>query len=80
VGQPRLAAASRLGNRTLVAAAEAVLAMGYSFTGAFDDADVQCRAASLLIDATSDDELRARRDALGHLAAAELYLERFNDP
>jgi tetratricopeptide (TPR) repeat protein len=74
-----LAAASRLGNRTLVAAAEAVLAMGYSFTGAVDDADVHCRAASALIDAMGDDELRARRDALGHLAAAELYLERFEE-
>jgi DNA-binding CsgD family transcriptional regulator/tetratricopeptide (TPR) repeat protein len=76
-GKTAVAAATRLGDPTLLVAAEAVLAMGCAFTGATADAERHCDAAAALVDTMSDEELVVRRDALGHLAAAELYLERF---
>ena len=71
--------ASGLGNPSLTAAAEAVLAMGYSFTGVTDEAAAHCLAAARIVDAMTDDELTVRRDAIGHLGGAELYLERFEE-
>jgi DNA-binding NarL/FixJ family response regulator len=78
-GLGALAASSGLGDRSLTAAAEAVLALGYAFTGATDEANGHRLAAARIVDAMTDDELTIRRDALGHLAAAELYLERFEE-
>jgi predicted ATPase/DNA-binding NarL/FixJ family response regulator len=71
--------AAQLHNPPLTAAAEAVLAFGASLTGASESAAAHCLAAAEVIDALPDDELSGRLDAIGHLAAAELYLERFED-
>jgi ATP/maltotriose-dependent transcriptional regulator MalT len=62
-----------------MAAAEAVLAPSCAFTGAVDDAETHRRAAGALVDSMPDEELAGRLDAIGHLAATEMYLERFEE-
>jgi ATP/maltotriose-dependent transcriptional regulator MalT len=78
-GTAAAAAASDLGDPSLQAVAEAVLAMGCSFTGATADAERHASAAAQMIDAMSDDELAGRLDAVAHLVVAEIVLERFEE-
>jgi DNA-binding NarL/FixJ family response regulator len=78
-GSAAVTAASTLGNPALTAASEAVLTLGYSFTGDTDAAEAHRLVAAALIDSMTDEELAVRSDALGHLAGAELYLERFEE-
>jgi ATP/maltotriose-dependent transcriptional regulator MalT len=78
-GTEAVAAAAPLGNRMLLASAEAVLAMGCSFTLDREGAEEHCRAAARIVDAMADEELAVRLDAVGHLAGTELYLERFEE-
>ena len=78
-GRAAVEASPAQGNRSLTAAAEAVLALACAFTGAVEEAGVHRRAAAGLVDAMSDEELAGRLDAIGHLAAAEMYVERFEE-
>lgn len=73
-----LAAATELGDSTMLAVAEAVLAAACSFTGDADEGKVHCREAARLIDAMDDHDLAVHLEAAGHLAAAEMYLEWFD--
>jgi ATP/maltotriose-dependent transcriptional regulator MalT len=78
-GTAAVAGAERLSDPVLTAAAEAVLALGCAFTGDIDQASTHRHVAATLVDALSDDELSDRLDAIGHLAGAEMYLERFEE-
>ncbi len=61
----------------LLAAALAVQAWAASLAGAGPEAQEQRHEAAELVDSLPDDVLARRLDALAHLAAAELYLDRF---
>lgn len=74
-----LAATSDLGSPMLTAVAEAVSAAACSFTGETGESGEHCLAAARVIDVMPDEELAVRLEAVGHLAAAELYLERFEE-
>jgi ATP/maltotriose-dependent transcriptional regulator MalT len=78
-GGAAVAAAAPFGNRMLTASAEAVLAMGYSFTLDTTQATEHCLAAAAIVDAMADEDIAVRLDAVGHLAGTELYLERFDE-
>jgi ATP/maltotriose-dependent transcriptional regulator MalT len=78
-GEAAVAAAAPLGNRMLLASAEAVTALGCSFTLDREGAESHCLAAAGIIDAMTDEELAVRLDAVGHLAGTELYVERFEE-
>jgi DNA-binding NarL/FixJ family response regulator len=71
------AVAAAADDRLLAATAEATLALACSFTGATAPAVEHSEAAARVIDALSDDEISERLEAIGHLAGAELYLDRF---
>ena len=66
-----LAAAHRLGDRPLTAAALAALALACASAGAFAEAEAHRADAAALVDALSDDELALRLDAAANLATAE---------
>ena len=72
-----VAAAKRLQDRALMAAALAVRACGAALSGTAAEAQAQCEEAAQLVDRLSDDELARRLDALVYLATAEGYLDRF---
>jgi DNA-binding NarL/FixJ family response regulator/tetratricopeptide (TPR) repeat protein len=71
-----LSAARPLGNRSLTAAALAVLAYAHALTDAITEAESHRLEAAALVDALPDDELALRLDAAVNLAAAEIDLER----
>jgi DNA-binding NarL/FixJ family response regulator/tetratricopeptide (TPR) repeat protein len=71
------AVAVAVDDRVLAATAEATLALASAFTGATEPAVEHCVAAARMIDAFDDDEVAERIDAIGHLAGAELYLDRY---
>ena len=77
-GATAVAAATALGDPTMLGVAEAVLAAACSFTGDSEEGKAHCVAAARLIDAMDDEELAVRLEAAGHLAAAEMYLEWFD--
>jgi DNA-binding CsgD family transcriptional regulator len=72
-----VAAATRLGERPLLAAALAARAWAGAFAGEGEHAQTHCDEATELIDGLSNEELARRLDALAHLASADLYLDRF---
>ena len=72
-------AASGLSSPALTAVSEAILAEACAFTGDVRESGEHCMAAAGMIDGMPDEELAVRLDAIGHLAAAELYLERFEE-
>jgi DNA-binding NarL/FixJ family response regulator len=72
-----VAAATPLGDRPLLAAALAVRAWAGAFAGDGEQAQMHCDEATELADELSDQELARRLSALSHLAAADLYLDRF---
>ena len=73
------AAARRLDDRALLAAALAADARGTAVPGATEEGEARRAEAAALIDAMPDAELAQRLDALTHLAGTELYLHRFDD-
>jgi ATP/maltotriose-dependent transcriptional regulator MalT len=72
-----VAAATRLGERALLAAALAVRAWAGAFAGDGEQAHRHCDEATAIVDDVTDGELAGRLDALAHLASADLYLDRF---
>jgi ATP/maltotriose-dependent transcriptional regulator MalT len=73
------AGAARLDNPALMAAAESMITLACSFTEAIEEAMDHRLVAAKLVDHLTDDELSDRLDAIGHLAAAEVHLERFEE-
>jgi DNA-binding CsgD family transcriptional regulator/tetratricopeptide (TPR) repeat protein len=78
-GARALDAARPLHDRPLTAAAAAILAFAESCAGPIPDAQAHRAEAAGLVDAMPDDELSARLDAVGHLSAAEFYLDRYEE-
>ncbi len=74
-----LEAARPLRGSPLTAAAAAVLALAVAFTGDIAEAEKQRVEVAALVDALSDAELALRLDAASNLAAAELYLDRYEE-
>jgi DNA-binding NarL/FixJ family response regulator/tetratricopeptide (TPR) repeat protein len=74
-----LAAARPLGDRPLTATAASVLALACAWGGMTSDAEDARQEAVALVEAMSDDELASRIDAPAYLAAAELYLDRYEE-
>ncbi len=71
--------AQSLDDPSLLAAGHGVQAWAASLAGAGAEAQAQCDAAAQLVDAIPDDVIARRIDALAHLAAAEMYLDRFRE-
>jgi ATP/maltotriose-dependent transcriptional regulator MalT len=76
-GRRALAAARPLGDRSLTAAALAVLARSLAWGGVLEAGETNRMEAAALIDSLSDEELARRLDAAVNLAGAEIYLDRF---
>ena len=72
-------AASPVEDGPLTAAAVAALALAGAFAGRFPEADLHRAEAAALVDALPDAELALRLDAAANLAAAELYLDRYEE-
>lgn len=70
-------AATRLGDRALIAAALAIRALSAAVGGRAAEGLAHRAEAAVLIDGLADDELAGRLDALAHLATAEFYLDHF---
>jgi ATP/maltotriose-dependent transcriptional regulator MalT len=70
-------AAAPLDDRPLLAATLAVRAWAAALAGEGQRAQTRCDEAAELIEQLSDEELTRRLDALAHLGAAELYLDRY---
>ena len=70
-------AARRLGDRPLIAAALAELALADSMMGAAERAEANRAEAAALVDSLSDDELAGHLEAAAWLAGVELYLDRY---
>ncbi len=77
--QRALEAAEPLGDDSLIAMALGVCALACSFTGAIAEAESHRERATAIVDAMPDDQLVARIDAAAHLAAAEIYLDRYRE-
>jgi DNA-binding NarL/FixJ family response regulator len=78
-GEKAVAAASKIDNRPLRAAAAGAHLMACALGGRIDEA-LRDRAGVIeLIDDLSDAELAERLDAIGCLTAAEMYLDKFED-
>jgi ATP/maltotriose-dependent transcriptional regulator MalT len=76
-GARALRVASDLGDAPLIAAATAVVALVAPLIGEIGVAEAHSSEAAALIDALPDEQLALRLDAIAYLAAAELYLNRF---
>jgi DNA-binding NarL/FixJ family response regulator/tetratricopeptide (TPR) repeat protein len=74
-----LAAARPLGDRPLTASAASVLTLACAWGGMTSDAEAAREEAVALVESMSDDELTGRIDAPAYLAAAELYLDRYEE-
>jgi ATP/maltotriose-dependent transcriptional regulator MalT len=70
-------AAEPVGDDGLTATARGVLTLACAFTGAIEEAERHRSRAAAIVDAMRDDELAGRIDAAAHLAAAEIYLDRY---
>ena len=70
-------AARRLGDRRLISAALAELALASSLMGAAERAESSYAEAATLVDSLSDDELAGHLEAAAWLAGVELYLDRY---
>ena len=71
-----VAIARQAGDRALLAAALATLALAHGARGATADAEAACDEAAALVDALPDPELAAQVAAIAHLAAAEMFVGR----
>ena len=78
-GERADALAASIGDDLIAAAAASVLAVATAFTVSIADAREHCDRAAALIDALPDERLGRRLDAISNLAAAELYLDRFEE-
>ena len=78
-GTRSLRAARELGERPLVAAAAAILALGHAVAGSIAEAQSAYAEASALVEAMSDAELGARVDAAAYLTSAATYLDRYDE-
>ena len=76
-GQAAVKDADGLEDPLLVAAANSALTLGSAFTGRLETALEHADRATDMIDSLSDEELAKGIDAIGSLAGAELYLDRF---
>jgi ATP/maltotriose-dependent transcriptional regulator MalT len=72
-------AAEALGDQALTAAALAMPALADAMTGAGEGAHAHHAAAAAAVDRLSDEELSRRLDAATWLAAAELYLDLYDE-
>ena len=72
-------AAAPRGDGPLTAAALAVLALAGAFAGRVPEAELHRAEAAALVDALPDAALAMRLDAAANLAAAELYLDRYEE-
>jgi DNA-binding CsgD family transcriptional regulator len=78
-GEKAVEAAEEIDNRPLRAAAAGAHLMGCALGGRIDEALRNRPGVIELIDDLSDEELAERLDAIGCLAAAEMYLDKFED-
>jgi DNA-binding NarL/FixJ family response regulator len=78
-GEKAVAAAATIDNRPLRAAAAGAHLMGCALGGRIEEAQRNRPGVIALIDDLSDEELAERLDAIGCLAAAEMYLDEFED-
>ena len=76
-GERALRVASDLGDAPLIGAATAVVALVAPLISEIAEAEALSSEAAALIDALPDEQLALRLDAIAYLAAAELYLNRF---
>ncbi len=74
-----LDAARPLGDPRLTAMAAAVLTLACAWGGEIADAEIARKEATELIEAMTDEELAGSIDASAHLAAAEIYLDRYSE-
>ena len=74
-----LGAARELGERPLIAAAAAMLALGHAVAGSIGEAQASYDEATAVVTAMSDEELTARIDAPAYLCSAATYLDRYDD-
>jgi DNA-binding NarL/FixJ family response regulator len=74
-----LRTAQPLENRSLNAAAVALLAFANAASGATAEAETHRTEAAALVADLTDNELALRLDAAANLAGAELYLDRYED-
>jgi len=74
-----LGAARELGERPLIAAAAAMLALGHAVAGSVGEAQAAYDEATALVAAMSDEELTARVDAAAYLCSAATFLDRYDD-
>jgi ATP/maltotriose-dependent transcriptional regulator MalT len=72
-----LHAAEPVGDDGLTATALGVLTLACAFTGEIEEAERHRARATSIVDAMRDEELAGRIDAAAHLAAAEIYLDRY---
>ena len=79
MGRSALETARKLGDRALLAAAAAALALGEAAAGEIGAAREHHEEALGLIEALSDAELAPRLEALYYLGWAENYLEHYDD-
>ena len=63
----------------LAAAAMGALVMAYALSGGVKQAEEMRERVVPIIESMSDEELAIRLDAMGTLAAAEMYMDRFSD-
>jgi DNA-binding CsgD family transcriptional regulator len=72
-----VAAATSLGDRALLAAAFSVRAWAGAMTGDGERAQAHCDEATELVDELPDEEVARRLNALAHLTAADVWLDRY---
>lgn len=72
-----VAAAKGIGDRALLAAALSVRAWAGAMAGDGERAQAHCDEASELVDELSDGEAARRLNALAHLTAADVWLDRY---
>ena len=71
--------AGTFGDAALLATASVMPALASAMTGPTDEARAHRAEAAALVDALSDEELSRRPDAAAWLAAAEIYLDLYED-
>jgi DNA-binding CsgD family transcriptional regulator len=74
-----VSAAERLGDPALTAAAHAMATLAGAWSGNVEQAEVARATAVRCVDQLTDAELATRLDAAANLAAAELYLDHFEE-
>jgi ATP/maltotriose-dependent transcriptional regulator MalT len=72
-----VAAATPLGDRALLAAALSVRAWAGAMAGDGEQAQAHCDEATELVDELSNEEAARRLNALAHLTAADVWLDRY---